>query len=326
MEKNYYLNPAFSIIYHNENDVEFRSGVWNVVSHVLNDDTQSGHLSRLIMAIDESGMCNHANLSLKTGVKIHEILGVINILKEKNILVPSLDKQIEVKNKIKIIHHDEMSELLMNLLEKQFSQDEIELIPESQLSFLEEAGEDIFRDALILEKVIEKTQVIFQDSIVISAGSSINPIFYLYLNKILHASEIPWFFSAVDGPFIYVGPLFAHKCCYECLESRIFMNMKNSLSYLQYKKSIVQKKIKMAKPTTNESILHLACSLTSLEISSYLTTGRSIATHKMLSIYIPTMEFSYQKILKLPGCRVCGIDNAIQGHQVHFDSGALLEL
>ena len=82
----------------------------------------------------------------------------------------------------------------------------------------------------------------------------------------------------------------------------------------------------MGKPIYDEYLIHLLCSLSCIELINYISSGQCITKNKLLSLYLPTMEFTYHKILPLPGCRVCGIDNAFHGHQVHFDTGALLTL
>lgn len=339
MQEHFSLNPAFSIIYHSEDTVEFRSGVWNVISHVLNDDAHQGQLAKVILKLEENPTVDITQFCKVNGVKSHEYTDIINTLKQKDILLsqstskpigrfsatlPQAEKMHYIPKKIKIIDDGQLSKLLFNLLRSAHPDIEITWFTETELALFSNQDESLFRDALLLEKTIEKCQNLLADTLVISINSAINPIFYMFLNKILYESHIPWFFAAHDGPFIYVGPLFTDIFCYECLENRILMNTKKNADYLNFKKALLLNKVKPAKPNIDAAIQSLVCALASLEINSYLNTGRCIATHKILSLYLPTMEFSYHKILKLPGCRICGTDNALHGHQVHFDTGALL--
>lgn len=214
---------------------------------------------------------------------------------------------------------------MQNLLKDRCQGISVNIINTSDLSIIFEHGEDLFRDALILEKMVAQCHELFgSHSLVIAFMTTHNPIFIQFINKIFYEANIPWFFTSLDGPFIYVGPLFKQTFCYECLETRILMNTKKNEDYLQFKKAILQNKVSLGSGKRDESLNFLASSLTSLEIGSFLATGRTTSTHKLLSIYLPTMEFAYHRVLRVPGCKVCGVDNALQGHQVHFDTGALL--
>ena len=73
MQKKHYINQTFSIIYHNEDVVEFRSGAWNVVTHMLNDDSKMGNLAKIILEIDEGGITNLEKLSKNTGISKKEV-------------------------------------------------------------------------------------------------------------------------------------------------------------------------------------------------------------------------------------------------------------
>lgn len=334
MEQNFYIDPNFSIIYHDENSIEFRSGIWNITSHNLNDDTQNNTLAKIILEIEEHGFSTIEALRLAANESKETCTDVVTALKEKNILLqtkPTTTNQLTLAystrpSKIVIIQDSPVSNTLHDIMKNTLSDAAITTIPKTALDFIQFQGEALFRDSLLLEKLAEQACEIFSDSLVVSIVSSIDPIFYLVLNKVLFGANIPWFFAAIDGPFVYVGPLFSNKFCFECLDTRIFMNTKNTASYLQYKKALLQKKVKKTVPAIDEANKYLMCSLASIEINNYLSSGRSLAEKKILSIFLPTMEFSYHTMLRFPGCRVCGVDNAFSGHQVHFDMGAMLEL
>lgn len=325
----YELNSAFSIIYHDENTVEFRSGVWNVTSHHLSDDNKGGILARIILAIEESNPCDITSISKKTDTRQNDCANIFDALIEEDLLL-AFQKKNEKDypqgnvSKILMLGDVEMSNTCQDYLSNQFSQLTMDFIPYSELDFIDRSGQLIELDALALEKTVEHCRKRFEKTLVVVLDQSVNPVFYLSLNKVLHASHIPWFLTAIDGPFVYVGPLFNDLFCYECLDHRVLMTAKSSANYQIYKNAVVKNLISLGQSAIDPSLKALALSLASIEISNFLTTGRSWASQKLLSIYIPTMEFSYHKVLRLPGCNVCGVDNALEGHQIHFDTGVLL--
>lgn len=328
MQANLKIDPAFSIIYHDENTVEFRSGVWNITSHCLNDDSKKNTLAKIILEMDENGFCDIGRLSNKLNVNKQECGEVIEILQQKKLLVNSVPLFLKPNNKaikkLFLLHDQGLSNVLNHFIKEKFPELEIIHITREELFFIEDHGEAVFRDNLVLEKLIEQCKVLFADSLVVTITKSIDLAFNFFLNKVLYESEIAWFFAAIDGPFVYAGPLFDRDYCFECLDHRVLMNAKKTADYLHYKKLMMTKRIRKAIPQLNSDVIHFASALASMEISHYLATGSCIAKQKMLSVFMPTMEFAYHKILRLPGCRVCGVDNALSGHQIHFDMGALI--
>lgn len=337
MPDTFILDPNFSIIYHNPDLVEFRSGIWNVTSHVLEDNTHKELLAKFIHALEEISFLSANHLPNIPEISKSDCIEIFETLKKKKILVETKVTQIEGVltripfdtatdfNKITIIALQKVSSLLQKLLIEKFPQLQISMLLESDISFILEDGKNLFSNSLQLEKEVTKFQTVFDNSFVIVVSEVINPLLLSFLNKVFYEANIPWFFAAIDGPFIYIGPLFTNLFCFECLENRILMTTKRQAEYIQFKKSILLNQIKLGKPIVPESLKYLLCSLLTIELEDYFRTGRSIASHKVLSIYLPTREFSYHKVLRVPGCKVCGSDNALDGHQLHFDIGALLE-
>ena len=155
MQTNFKIDPAFSIIYHDENRVEFRSGVWNITSHCLNDDTQNNILAKIILEIDENGFDNTSALFKKTNITIKECEKVIDILQQKKLLVT--EKQTVLKaypEKIVLLDDQEISKALFHFLKSKFPTIKIANISREELFFIEKHGEAVFRDNLVLEKII----------------------------------------------------------------------------------------------------------------------------------------------------------------------------
>ncbi|MCW5589440.1 MAG: TOMM precursor leader peptide-binding protein [Legionellales bacterium] len=324
MNNHQYFDKSYSILYHDENTVEFRSGMWNITTHTLQDEEKKGLLSKIILAIDESGFKDLKTLAQQTQTNQAICAEVIESLRDKNLLTTERAKPINKFKKISIISDNKMGSLLKSLLQDKISDLAINLFHQEDVDFILKSGNTIFSDEVLLYSLVEELHNKFKDSLVVVMNTTINSFYYSLLNKVFHEAGIPWFFSAVDGPCIYIGPLFDNQFCYDCLETRIIMNTKNAAHYQEYQKLILKNNIRLAKPMVNETEQHLMCSLASLELNRYLLTGNTISQSKLLSLYIPTMEFSYHKILRFPGCKVCGVDNALKGHQLHFDVGALL--
>ena len=146
-------------------------------------------------------------------------------------------------------------------------------------------------------------------------------------NRISLHFRIPWIHAAVDGPYLFIGPTFKpfRSPCYECLERRLLANMKESASYQRYKSALTQGKDSGRSATLDSILGAMLGSITAFEALNYLLTGASFTAGKMLSIYLPTMEFRFNEILRSPDCPACSPAPERDDQELYIDVMALLE-
>jgi thiazole/oxazole-forming peptide maturase SagC family component len=166
----------------------------------------------------------------------------------------------------------------------------------------------------------------WRNAVLVFASRIINPVQLRLLNRICLAHRIPWLHAAIDGPFLFVGPIFVphRSACYECLETRIMMNLRESASYQRYKLAIADRQVRFGQLPLEPVTCGILSSHASLEAMNYVLTGSSSTVSKMLAIYLPTMEFTYNEVLKLPGCRGCSPYPERDDQQLYFDMGVLI--
>src|SRR5262249_40937943 len=133
----------------------------------------------------------------------------------------------------------------------------------------------------------------------------------------------------IDGPFLIIGPTFHVKegPCYDCFETRVHMNLRESESYQRYKNQLSLKQVYFPE---QDPLLKLTSSLlishANVEILNFLSTQCTFTSNKVLTIFLPTMEFMYHDVLRFPNCRTCGITMRRDETQLYFDFQKLGEL
>ena len=55
-----------------------------------------------------------------------------------------------------------------------------------------------------------------------------------------------------------------------------------------------------------------------VETFNFIRTGRSVLSNRMLAIHVPSMEFSYHEVLRMPYCPACGSAPDRHGSELYF--------
>ena len=167
----------------------------------------------------------------------------------------------------------------------------------------------------------------WQDYFIVIAKPYVDLIFLKNFNRVTHELDIPWMNVAVDGPFLFVGPIFAGKepPCFECLEKRLMMNLRESASYQRYKDALLEGKVETNSFQLNKVVQSLIASHAAFDILNYTLTGSAFTIRKLLSIYLPTMEISFNDLLPLSSCQICGPTIHKTDQALYFDMQTLLE-
>lgn len=340
------VKPQFSIIAHTMNLIELRSGVWNHISYTLEDETNSGNLYRFLTLLD--GFQSVAEITKSLQMKRSDAEGIIDhlhkldVLEDKastafdyyaDIYAPTFkshkrSKEDIIKREIFILSNNDLSIAIKNSLEINSELSNIHIIKNDDIIMktITDKNDSWLYNALDFEEVLHKLSYL-KNSFFILAFDHINPIIAIRFNKIATGLNISWIHAAIDGPFVFVGPLFntPHTACYECFETKIGMNLREYNSYQKYKSAIANDKIirQSEFPMTN-LLRNIMISHLSLEILNYALTGCSFSRNKVMSIYLPTMEIAFNEFIKLSSCQNCGSQIHRDDHQLYFDIQELL--
>lgn len=340
------IKSHFSIIAHSANLVELRSGVWNQISHTLEDEDQNGNLYKFIQLLD--GTHNTSDITKQLQMRRADAEAIIDQLKNIDVLEnqssTALDYYIDLyapafkhhqrseheisTQSIFVIADHELGTEIKNTLKKNAQFKNIGIITESDpISKILKGSDDAWlSNPLIFSEMIETISYL-KNAFFIMAFDHINPIIAKRFNRIATALNITWIHAAIDGPFVFIGPLFEpnQTACYECFETRISLNLREYHSYQKYKNAITSGAIhKKSSFQLNQIIQHLLISHLNIEITNYLLTRCCFTKNKVLSIYLPTMEIAFNEFIKVSGCQICGSQPRRDDHQMYFDTQALL--
>ncbi|MBA3537315.1 MAG: TOMM precursor leader peptide-binding protein [Tatlockia sp.] len=347
IDKNIRIKPYFAVIAHTADLIELRAGVWNHVSYTIQDDTNSGLLYQFIKALDGSRSLYEIAKSLE--MPRSEAEGIIDYLLQLNVLEDATStafdyftdiytpafkfKQREfeaTKNqKIYIISESTLADEIKKNLQDKALLANIEIIDAQHelYQLLSNNDSSWMHNALLFEEMILNFEVL-KDGFIVMALENINPIFIKKFNRIATSLKIPWIHAAIDGPFIFIGPLFESQktACYECFETRISMNLREYSSYQKYKSAIVENKVLKNSEFPMRGVLNsLMISHLTMEILNFALTGCSFTKNKVLSIYLPSMEITFNEFLKVSTCQNCGSFPQRDDHQLYFDVQGLLK-
>lgn len=331
------VRPHYTIIFHDTDVVEFRHGVWHFYSVTVVDDTHSNILYRVVELLDGNKTLQEIVRVIGTNKK-RQILELVERLINEGIVEPEPRIDIfqyyttflgtdaakhSIKEKFKILaNQSPLTDVIRNVISDEIT---ITCFPQDLLNEINSI--DLTKlDALELCTLTSKLEQYFKSvDMLLITYTSLNPIFLRNINRIAMELKVPWMISGIDGPFIMVGPTITppEGPCYECFEMRVCLNLRNNESYLKYKKALVERKVKEGQYPIPQVILHLTSALTSLEILSRLLTGYNSTSGKVLTIYIPTMEFLYHEILKMPNCPACTSGKV--GQPPYFDVKAYID-
>jgi len=338
-DENLRIKRHFSIVAHGPDTVEIRHGVWNPVSFLLNDEAKTGNLFKLLHRMD--GTATPAALARELGVPRDQVEGVIDHLDQLGILESGPSNALDyylnsvVPATFGVEEPAPRAIVLMGeaSLADQVSRLLREIDPEAEIAPADERATRIVFDDDISwlfdgMHFQERMQIFesWKDSFVLMACSVINPLHYKVLNRAAIAHGFPWMHAAIDGPFLLIGPTFVPRrsACYECFEQRVTMNLRNAASYVAYKEALVQHRIKRGEMPMEPMMRAMLASHAAMEIVNFTKTNYSFVVGKALSIFLPTMEFAYNEVLRVPGCPACSPLSERDDTELYFDITTLI--
>jgi bacteriocin biosynthesis cyclodehydratase domain-containing protein len=337
------LKRYFSVVSHGADIVELRNGVWNPTSITLTDESKSGFLFRILSRLDGSN--SPAQIARDEKVSVAEVEALIDHLIQVDAIesksgsaldqyldqcVPGLkgDSTVVIPERPLLLIGDQA---LTGTIRAQLAAG----LPEAHVDILDDdPGLDILQrneTAWLLDGLVFQEKLLqfahWKGSMIIFATEIINPVQCEILNRVCIELKIPWIHAAIDGPFLLVGPTFipTRSACYRCLEKRVLMNMRSNSGYQAYKRAIVEGGLKRGEVPMAPILHSMLASHVALEALNLAVTETSFTVNKILSIYLPTMEFTFHEVLRLPGCEACGSSAERDDRELYFDIRAMFE-
>ncbi len=341
------IKPHFSIVAHSENRLELRSGVWNPVSFLIEDHDKMGKLYEILKLLD--GSHSSRNIAKMCQISISHVEEVIDHLQQNGVLEHSPSSAFEASlnslsslfsnnkessetaqsKKVLLIGDNDLTTAIAANLRQTLGEEAFLILSEDnplihRLSSLKE--EEWLYDGVSFLKEIEAYSSL-KDYFVVLAFSQVNPLLAKNFNRIAHELAIPWMHVAIDGPFLLIGPTFLAKQspCFDCMEKRITMNLRQNSSYQKYKQALADHRVFHRSSSINPLILPLIAAHAALEIANFVLTESSFTIRKLFGIYLPTMEIAFNEVLPLSSCEVCGPTLHRTDEQLYFDMQTLVE-
>lgn len=338
------IKPRFRLVVHSEDHVELRSGVWNPSSFVLEDSSTAGHLYRILRSLD--GTRTPKEIAAAEHIPRAEVESVIDHLTALDVIettsasaideyvtacVPTLRRpDIGLASPARVVllgdavHRARIDALLRGSLQNV----RVELLEEDTPAWqrLVDPDETWLHDALAFERQVERFKS-WKGAFAVYVASALHPPRLRRLNRIAHHLRVPWLHGSLDGPFLFVGPTFVpnRTPCFECLEMRVLMNMRDASTYQDYKRALVDGRVSGSAWSGIAITSDILAAHVAMEALNYLVTRSSFTTGKLLSLYLPTMEFVFHDVLRVPACPGCGSVPQRDDRELHFDIRSLIE-
>lgn len=338
------MKRHFSLVAHGSDVVELRHGVWNPTSITLTDESNSGILFRILSRLD--GSASAAEIAKSEKVPVAEVEALLDHLIQVDAIeskstsafdlyldqfAPALKGNGTVsipERPLALLGDSALVQIILGQLVAGLPDARVRVIAESdpgrQILARNETG--WLLDGLVFqEKLLQFSE--WRNSTLVFASEVINPVQCEILNRVCLELDIPWIHAAIDGPFLLVGPTFIPRrtACYRCLETRVLMNMRGNNGYQQYKRALVEGGIKRGELPAASILRNLLASHVALEALNLGLTQSSFTVNKLLSIYLPTMEFAFHEVLRVPGCEACSSSAERDDRELYFDIRAVFE-
>jgi bacteriocin biosynthesis cyclodehydratase domain-containing protein len=334
------LKRYWSLIAHGPDEVELRHGVWNPVSVSLTDETRSGRLFRLLRRLD--GSLRPEDIAHAEQVPTEEVQVLIDHLLEIGALetkpTSALDYYLDhlipwradppqPAPGVLLLGDQALSSEIQRSLSGALPPEVVRIVANDDpgVRVLSDPDTAWLRDGLAFEEHLDAFAS-WRAHLVVAASTTLNPLLLRILNRVALALEIPWLPAVLDGPFLLLGPLVVPRQspCFECLEMRVTMNLRESASYQRYAQALVERRVLAGELPFAPALIHLLAAHAALEVINYCLTGASFTIGKLLALHLPTMEFVFNEVLRSPSCQACGPTRGRDDTELYFDTATVL--
>lgn len=339
------LKRHFSVVAHSPDVVELRHGTWNPVSFTLSDDGRTGALLRVIGRLN--GTATAREIAATERVPEAQVeallaeLGRLGALEEGphhaldyylDYVIPNLApygqrRRAEAIPVVLLGDKDITGEIERVLAASAAAGDvRVERTDPALWDLVERGARTWWTDPLAFEEEAEAFAPL-RERLAVVAGTMLNPLELRAFNRVSLHHRIPWIQASVDGPFLLVGPTFLpyRTACWDCMETRVEMNLREGAVYQSYKRALAEGRATGATGPLDAVLSAMLGSYAAFEALNFALTGSSFMTGKMLAVYLPTMEFTFNEVLRLPGCQACGPSPESDDRELYFELRALLD-
>ncbi|NGO07010.1 TOMM precursor leader peptide-binding protein [Streptomyces sp. HC44] len=335
----YRVKRHFSVVVHSPDRVEFRDGVWNARSALVDDKGASGRLAAVVAALD--GTRTPAEAADVAQAPQAEVQAVLDHLKDLDVLEDAPDNYTdhyldlisgrgpqprETPPVVLVGSARLCASVGATVTAALPSAKVVEGGPDHPLAAPGPAEAAWLEDGLEFHRAMDR----FADltgSFVVLLDEVVDPLRAQLVNRVCGHHDIPWLYAAADGPFATVGPLVVpgRTACWECYETRVWMNLRESASYQRYKAALAQGAVAPPDCSLQPVLAQLLTAHTAPEVLSFATTGTAVTASQVLALYLPTMEFAVNEVLRVPGCPACAPAPERDDRELYFDLRALRE-
>ena len=102
------------------------------------------------------------------------------------------------------------------------------------------------------------------------------------------------------------------------------MNLREGSVYQSYKRALAEGRATGSTVPLDAVLGAMLSSYAAFEALNFALTGRSFTVGKLLAIYLPTLEFTFNEVLRLPGCAACGPLAESDDRELYFELRTLL--
>jgi bacteriocin biosynthesis cyclodehydratase domain-containing protein len=337
------LKRHFALVAHDPDVVEIRNGTWNVVSYTLTDEKRTGKLFALLDGLD--GTISAADLALRQEVSRSDVESLIDHLVQLGVIEfgpgTSFDyyldqfasplafqgHPVQAAREIALVGDEALCGEIRDLITETMS--DARLVERSRLAPLEALLAQTDYSWLFDGLETERRMASIADlagTFVIVADRAVHPVRLQVMNRVALHHRLPWMQAAIDGPQLLIGPIVdpPHTACFECFETRMLMNAREAAPYVAYKRLLARGAVRPGGQAMERVLGTMVAAHAALEALNFLLTGTSFTRGKVLGIYLPTMEVSFNEVLQVPGCAGCAPVPESSEEELHFDMRSLL--
>jgi bacteriocin biosynthesis cyclodehydratase domain-containing protein len=333
------LMPHYSVVPHSSDSVELRYGVWNPVSISLTDDAGSGTLARVLLRLD--GTRAVAEIARELDMPRSDVEVVLDQLRGLGALeeagprsalqhyadlaTPALRTSQLSKHRprpVLLLGDEELTGPLEATLSGRLDDCAVRRVAADDPAWLTvtEGDPGWLLDGIATQETLPVFES-WRDHFLVLATTVPDPGAARVLNKVALELGIPWLHGTLDGPLVVAGPMFlpGRTSCYECFETRVTMNLRDTDSYLRYKRALVESRVRHGRAPLEPALTRLLEAHLAMETINHHLTGSGFTDQKALCVYLPTMEISFTEVLRLPGCPACAPTLERDDRELFFD-------
>jgi hypothetical protein len=320
------LRPDVTVIRHAANNYEFRFGIWN--SHSIFAALEADvELLGLLGELPSNSTASE--LAKKYGLSVGDLEDLLRHLENEKLFINDVPEPMfslfgshnfgreGQRSSFVIVSESRQADLLERGLASVGAT--VRFMSPKLMNEILLASRDLPDDFAISTVSVAARQEL-EGSTVVFLDEVNNPLFINLLAAVSRELCCPFLPIIADGPFLFIGPMYLDPSpCFECFETRLLSHVRDKLSYAAYKNSFAHGG-SLVKKNSGLSVWskNIAESLGTSQCIAFHMSGSCHVADKLLSVYLPTMEFVYHDLLSVSSCKTCGVSGGEVQPASHF--------